>query len=632
MDSPGRRLCRRRFRFPPHDSVVLRQHFVDDPMPNKETRFKLARRLNVAEKQVQVWFQNRRQRHLNASLIVMAASSRESARECRQNATVDVGPANLLRATWPRQQQQTPTPVTPVLWLQQQQQPGTSTKHPVQPTQPPPPPQHYPQQYLQQQLPQQPLQRGLQRQFQLQWQQQQPPPPGPLPLLPQPPKSPPPLQEPSQRQHQQPPLQQPPPPPQQQQQQPPPPLSPSPSPRPTTPPTQQHHGQQPTQQHYWQFQQHVQQLLRFKQQSQRKQQPDRSPQRPPFQTPLPTEQPPVPPPPQLQLPLSPFQPQSAQSSHQLLHPPQHPLLLLQQLRQQERAQQHQRHHSGPDSQQHGGPNPQQLLQGELESLSAPKSKLSAALSLHLSSQQLLAAEAVCREGMVLEFLIGHEPPFKLLAASSDWFLFCGYTECPESFTELHGPETDPNAFAQLAAAAERQSRACVMVVNYTLTKRVPYRHMVVAEPLFDSHGAIRLYKCSSYVVEILGPKACVDDLELELAPSPGCEQYTAIDSTNETALPARADGTSLPQGDKLEAHAVADEKTEELEEEMPGLLRCSPVEDFICDPACDEIVDQGGATEHEVGGAVPMAAGGGYTSGGNVEMSTESTETLYITF
>jgi hypothetical protein len=55
---------RTRHKFSDEDRSVLEKQFGLNPRPSAEARDNIARLLNMGDKQVQIWFNNARQRHL----------------------------------------------------------------------------------------------------------------------------------------------------------------------------------------------------------------------------------------------------------------------------------------------------------------------------------------------------------------------------------------------------------------------------------------------------------------------------------------------------------------------------------------------------------------------------------------
>mmetsp|Transcript_18231 Transcript_18231/g.37126 ORF Transcript_18231/g.37126 Transcript_18231/m.37126 type:complete len:225 (+) Transcript_18231:26-700(+) len=121
--------------------ALLEKVFAFEQFPNMETRKQLGDELGVSPRQIQVWFQNRRQRERKNRSSPTDSCTQSRPDSGAPGRTVALGPDESPPATIPDPHGAGVSPVPPSMQTQPQPQPRPLSQRP-----PPPPPQRPPQQ------------------------------------------------------------------------------------------------------------------------------------------------------------------------------------------------------------------------------------------------------------------------------------------------------------------------------------------------------------------------------------------------------------------------------------------------------------------------------------------------------
>ncbi len=143
--------------------------------------------------------------------------------------------------------------------------------------------------------------------------------------------------------------------------------------------------------------------------------------------------------------------------------------------------------------------------GAASSLSMP----SVAARLAAACQSTLLGRTLQQYGGVVQSITEATPPYRLLSVSSGWQSLTGYHReevLGRSLAFLQGPRTQRPAVAALMEAVRHEQPVSVRLINYT-KDGLTFTHQLSIEPLRDPSGLTRCYQATSLVLQAPGEAA-----------------------------------------------------------------------------------------------------------------------------
>ena len=136
-------------------------------------------------------------------------------------------------------------------------------------------------------------------------------------------------------------------------------------------------------------------------------------------------------------------------------------------------------------------------------------------------QGALLGRTLKRYGGIIQVITEATPPYRALSVSPGWQKLCGYTRddaLGSPLNMLQGPATESDAIVALMRSVRMQMPISVRLTNYT-KGGVPFIHQLSCEPLRDPTGETRCFQATSLVLQAPGETLSADEARL-LASTP----------------------------------------------------------------------------------------------------------------
>jgi len=144
-----------------------------------------------------------------------------------------------------------------------------------------------------------------------------------------------------------------------------------------------------------------------------------------------------------------------------------------------------------------------LLHAPSQGAASPLSMPSVAARLAAACQSSLLGRTLAQYGGVVQSITDAAPPYRLLSVSSGWQSLTGYHReevLGRSMGFLQGPRTQRPAIAALMEAVLTETPVSVRLTNYTKAG-LAFTHQLSVEPLRDPSGVTRCFQATSLILQ-----------------------------------------------------------------------------------------------------------------------------------
>ena len=145
-----------------------------------------------------------------------------------------------------------------------------------------------------------------------------------------------------------------------------------------------------------------------------------------------------------------------------------------------------------------------------------------AARLAAACQSALLGRTLQQFGGIVQVITESSQPYRVLSISPGWQRLCGYSRdevLGKPLNFMQGPRTEPDAIRALMRAVNAEMPVSVRLTNYTRSG-VPFVHQLSCEPLRDPSGATKCFQATSLVLQAPGEAQSDSDVQAAVGSMP----------------------------------------------------------------------------------------------------------------